>query len=161
MSASAGSSAETPASAASMPRPVTFTPPPGVQCSESGVRQRCAEPGRVRAGQRLRCFGDERDALRRVERAAAEHVVERVARHPLQHDVGAVAAVLDVEYLGQAGVGRACWPRGRPSRPPRIRGKSGASVSTVTARASVSSVAFQAAQPPAAFDPVLKPVSVG
>ena len=44
VSVSSGSSAEIPASAASIPRPVSFRPPPFVQRTASGRRHRWAMP---------------------------------------------------------------------------------------------------------------------
>jgi hypothetical protein len=40
----------------------------------------------------------------RIERALGEHVRQRLAADPLQHDVGDLAAVLDIEYLGKPGI---------------------------------------------------------
>ena len=71
-------------------------------------------PEGVRAGDRTGRVGDQGARAGRVERAAGlEDVGERLAAHPLKHDVGLAAAVLDVEDLGHPRVGQpACRPGG-------------------------------------------------
>src|SRR6185312_13622535 len=64
-------------------------------------------PEGVRAGDRAGRVGDQRARAGRVEgTAGVDDVGERVTAHPLEHDVGLAAAVLDVEDLGHPRVGQ-------------------------------------------------------
>ena len=115
MSASSGSSALMPDRAASMPRPVTLTPPPGVHRTVSGRRHRCASPA-AWAPDRASAASATMRAPARVPLRRCHQIGQRVADRPLQHDVGVIPAVLDVEHLRQAGVGQAARSARRGDR---------------------------------------------
>src|ERR1700733_4652169 len=149
VSASPGSSALAPVSAASMPRPVIFTPPPAVQRSESGDRQRCARPAACAAE-----IASAASAMIRAPRAASSGPLASMSSResPAAHSLTMYA------WSQSSSTSNTCAKRGSLSllaaraavTTSRSRGKPGAKVSTVTARASVSSMAFHAAQPAAA-----------
>ena len=67
----------------------------------------------VRGRDRPRRLHDQRGRAGRLERAFREHVEQRLAGHPLEHDVSQLVAVLHVEHLGETRVAEpARGPRG-------------------------------------------------
>ena len=79
-----------PASAASMPRPVIFTPLLCVQRSDSGVSRRCACPAACAPASALAASATRAHARAWIEGAVADQIGKRLAAHPLEHHVGRV-----------------------------------------------------------------------
>ncbi len=64
------------------------------------------EAGRVSASQRGGNFRDNSGTGQRLDWADPQQIGERIADWPLQHDVGAIPVILNVEDLRQPGVGQ-------------------------------------------------------
>ena len=71
-----------------------------------GAQAQMREARRMRARQRRGNFRDNSRPGQRLHRADPQQIGEGVADRPLQHDIGAIPVVLDVEDLGQPGVGQ-------------------------------------------------------
>jgi hypothetical protein len=97
----AASATVTPASAAAIARPLTFTSPHVSHHSEPGVRQRCVSlPACVRSRQDVSGLGDDLAGPPGAETAGRQQIVEAAAVRPFgDHDAGAPGPVIGVEDL--------------------------------------------------------------